>query len=956
MLAIAFSLSIVSGFASSTVGDDRVQKKDRPDRERRDDVLEQSLRKDLLSTGDYENRQQATLEMWRRRDSYREVVQQASRDPDPEISGRARWVLSQWQRGILADTPPDLANRLQAMLPSQTVDTLMSVGRFRAVTIAFEESAGTSAWEERRDQIENLILAKYPVYVHAADDRGELKDLVAVMGQVAKTRAMAISRVELLRSMGKEIPDRQLMPDAAEYWSDADRLVGLVQILVVLGRADDAIALLTDHGIENAASKYRCPIDESNSDVQERLSQLREVCFLMGRQWDQLCAELSAQETPPSDRSYDSVWFQSRLMIAADRCGDAKARQRALTGLTNVVDRMVDSESKVQYTDFEQRLAWSTLAMHGETDLANRVLESTDNLKYAEFAYARSNPLLALERLGFPAEEIEPRIPDIVANCARLHATQEAENQEEAVSLAELQSLFKYLFAAGRNDLAWQLCNEIARVPMREDVPSDITPRELLAYYLSRFGRTEWKQHFELYPGQQELTKRTINLMVTGASGVVDYAMWRRLNEALRSMEPSSDLRKRSRWIDQLSKGDVPIEFGDEDFLGRLYQELTTQTEDSGDDPFAEPSNGQRGVLSIGYADLFLGLGRSDLWLRCLQELQSAGDVNASLALADWGRRNGRLEDTAAMYSTLIKLIGGYEVGVNSVSVPESVKLALAIPIKQRSLAAALQDGVVMEKNLRLIQLLACSPTPSHRRTLLQLLDDEGEEELVDQMYRRLLAFMAMEQDDVTDFVEVTGEYASLVHEDQPDEATKWMELRLVAMVRHPDGYGPSTYLANASICEGFRLESAIKRDSVEDIEQTIGRIEQLNPLEIDHLEGALPSVTDAGHRSIVVETLDRMIANGERHFASGHREAGKLNNLAWSLAVNDYRLDVALKWSRRSVAIEPETAIYRDTLAEILFRQGKVKEALQIEEGCLLDEPGEHHLYQQIERFETAD
>ena len=917
------------------------------------DRLDDSSFKELLSTGDYQDRQQATLEMWRGRDRSRAIVQQASRDPDPEVSGRARWVLQQWQRGILADTPPDLAKKLQAMLPSQTIDTLMSVGRFNAVVVAFEESAGTSEWQERRDQIESLILTKYPLYVYAADQRGELDGLVTLMGQVAKTRAMAISRVELLRSTGIAINDDQLLPAAAEYWSDADRLVGLVQILVVLGRVDDAIELLSIEGVAMNATSFGISIDATNDHVQQRRSQLREVCFLLGQQWRRLCDELSARETPPSDPTYDLVWYHSRLLIAADRCGDSVARQRALTGLNEFVDRAVAPESPSESSAFEQRLVWSTLVMHGHIDLANRLLETTDRSMFAELAYATSDPLLALQRLGFPVAELEPRLAEIVANCSVLQG-QEDQDQESSISLAKLQSLFRFLFAAGRNDLAWQLCNQIARVPVREGNPSDITPRELLAFYLRPLGRPKWKEHFQLYPGQQELTNRTIGVMVGRGDGVVDYAMWRRLNETFRLMMPNSDLRQRSHWISQLSDGDVPPEFREGDLPARLYRELTKPSKDD-DDPFTEDAGDRPVVLPIGYADLFLGLGRSDLWLRCTQALQATGDLGASLRLADWVRRTGRTDDAAEMYSALMEVVGGDEAGAGLVSVPEAVKIALAVPIKQRSLATAVQDAATKQQCERLIDLLACSPAPTHRRTLLQLLDDEGDDDLLGQMYRRLLAFMAMEQDDVTDFVEVTGEYATMIHEDQPEEAAKWMELRLVAMIRHTDGYGPSTYLANAAICEGFRLESAMKRDDVTAITQSIARIEQLDPLEIDHLEGVLPSVTEAGHRTIAEDTLDRMIENANEYFSRGHCDAGKLNNLAWSLAVNDHRLDVALRWSRRSVAIEPDTAIYRDTLAEILFRQGKVDQAIQIEQACLLDSPGEHHLYEQIERFQAS-
>ena len=55
------------------------------------------------------------------------------------------------------------------------------------------------------------------------------------------------------------------------------------------------------------------------------------------------------------------------------------------------------------------------------------------------------------------------------------------------------------------------------------------------------------------------------------------------------------------------------------------------------------------------------------------------------------------------------------------------------------------------------------------------------------------------------------------------------------------------------------------------------------------------------------------------------------------------------------AVYVEPESAIYRDTLAEILFQLGLKTEALQIEQASVLDDPGQWHLLQQIKKYREA-
>jgi hypothetical protein len=38
-----------------------------------------------------------------------------------------------------------------------------------------------------------------------------------------------------------------------------------------------------------------------------------------------------------------------------------------------------------------------------------------------------------------------------------------------------------------------------------------------------------------------------------------------------------------------------------------------------------------------------------------------------------------------------------------------------------------------------------------------------------------------------------------------------------------------------------------------------------------------------------------------------------------------------------------------------VLFQLGRKEEALQIEEGCVLDDPGQWHLHEQIEKYRAA-
>ena len=109
------------------------------------------------------------------------------------------------------------------------------------------------------------------------------------------------------------------------------------------------------------------------------------------------------------------------------------------------------------------------------------------------------------------------------------------------------------------------------------------------------------------------------------------------------------------------------------------------------------------------------------------------------------------------------------------------------------------------------------------------------------------------------------------------------------------------------------------------------------------------------GMQQLADSVLDQIVDAGVEHAERFSHDAMTCNNVAWVAAKNQRRLDDALNLATLAVRAEPESTTYRDTLAEILFLQGKNEEALQIEQACLLDEPGEWHLHTQIKKFENG-
>ncbi len=97
--------------------------------------------------------------------------------------------------------------------------------------------------------------------------------------------------------------------------------------------------------------------------------------------------------------------------------------------------------------------------------------------------------------------------------------------------------------------------------------------------------------------------------------------------------------------------------------------------------------------------------------------------------------------------------------------------------------------------------------------------------------------------------------------------------------------------------------------------------------------------------RQRIGETLRRVTA-------SGTRDAGVLNSLAWFCALGNVHLEDALKAAQAAVEIEPQNTGIIDTLAEVYFRMGRREEAIAAIERAIAISPKDAYLLGQRERF----
>lgn len=126
-------------------------------------------------------------------------------------------------------------------------------------------------------------------------------------------------------------------------------------------------------------------------------------------------------------------------------------------------------------------------------------------------------------------------------------------------------------------------------------------------------------------------------------------------------------------------------------------------------------------------------------------------------------------------------------------------------------------------------------------------------------------------------------------------------------------------------------------------------------PGNIDLAEDLIPELETAGLKSVADELFDKVYQPNEQVCVDYPNNASAQNNVAWLAARSGRRLGEALAHARRAVELEPENAAYLDTLAEALYRTGGRREAIELEQRCLEQDPENDHFQRQLARFKSG-
>lgn len=146
----------------------------------------------------------------------------------------------------------------------------------------------------------------------------------------------------------------------------------------------------------------------------------------------------------------------------------------------------------------------------------------------------------------------------------------------------------------------------------------------------------------------------------------------------------------------------------------------------------------------------------------------------------------------------------------------------------------------------------------------------------------------------------------------------------------------------------------AIHQKSLENTDRWIRMAHRVEPTQIQIPIDVLPWADKVFPKETVDGWFDLYYQSMVRAIEAFPNDAVSLNNTAWLCALCGRNLDKAKEFADRAVAIRRDPT-YLDTLAEVEFRRGRAREALELSQQCREMEPRDDQHKEQIRRFSKA-
>jgi tetratricopeptide (TPR) repeat protein len=884
-----------------------------------------SLEADLRSTN-FDRRQRAMLRLWGGRDEYREWVEAAVDDADPEVARRASWVLNRWRRGLLPDTPRDIADRLEGVSGPDTVENLLNLGLFTGAVVAIDEAIGGATSPAVIDRAKAAVRRRFPFYVRIAAEQNQLPELVAVLDRIADDAPMTLSFQQLNRLVNTV--EGNPLPRAAERWTESQRQ----KIGVILHAASGDL----DQAIQSA---------KMAADPE-----LLRVCRMLAGDWPTLAKEqvdLANAETAGSLEWYRH-WMYA--LIAASRANDDSIREEAIARLSQPRGEGLDTD----LSDPINRIRWQALAMHGEIDAAVSILKPLQPNDAAELLAQAGRHIEAFDAIDVDWQDLDAEIAMLTKDAIRAERSEaNLISDQGSPELMRLLAAVRLLVSIGRDDLALYALKTVVDSSTQSRQDGVGATRIEAIRTISRINRNDWI--IEVLPQSRDITLSGRTQFFVALVFDSEMETVGALIEAFGRLRPGSTYVDRVRDTVAILNGKLPDHFEQSKDLDTLLAAISSsrrviRRKDGG----MMVANVPR--VNLDMARIFELHNRPDLSKQVLVTLAANGEPEATLRLATSELNEGSVQNARRSFAQVWEFVNTSGQDTNRLNRADGDALVAMKAIQGEAIAARrLGDSEGAEQLQQLIRLMSCTPSAALRKSFAEHLVEQGMNEQAEEMYRPLLHWVAFGSDEGVEFYSIARDYDSAVSETAPKASAAAIDLAIAGTIETTVFY-PAAYVSLPSYVHRRMIRNAVSEKNEQAVRREIDKLLRLDPIDIDFGEKVLESMREAGMKDVALEVLERIYQAGAEHLANFPQDVGMSNNLAWVMALSDFRLEDALLMSKRAVFYEPDSTVYRDTLAEVLYRLGRVDEAIAIEKACLLDQPAEWHVHQQIRRFELGE
>ena len=886
--------------------------------------LELEKVEEYFSSPIFADRQRAMQFIWGNPRRSAVAVQRAALSGDPEVAGRAKWILEGWQRGNLHASGlwggnPDSAG--------SKLGELLAEARFDALMFVLEVTTDEQRLIQVRKEMEALILSRFSIYVQAALQHKKLLDFANLIGVIAETREMALCRLQLLQLVDADVETHGLLPQSSKSWTPQLRNETEVLLLYQCGRANEAIERARQ--LEN-----RNPL---------------QVCQILDSRWKEMSLDALSIVEDVEAGSKDAVRAWSRVLTAAERDGNDELRDRAIDHLTRVVR---DEEEDVS------SIRWKSLAMHGQLAAAFQILDPLKPHLSAEVALASSQPGHAFGVLGYPLESVDSQYSMWVQQVLKAIMDSRNLNRPMAATAAtqfdRLVQLVCSLDAIGHDQVAF----DIAKLLCHGQVPGRTGDlRSYLMFRISSSSRRDWSEEL-LFGGGKPRWGSTERSRLADSLSECDAVTLGLLYDAVKYLRPTATLREQISWVCQIARVQKPSDLEATEVLAETLRNILARLD-------RLPANARASYpFSTNLHALMLLHGQYELASAYVRRFVNEGDVEAMLCLAEEELAMGSMSEATNLFSRIEQLAMAVPAKGASRRLEKRLLEEDFLAVKTlvgRWIIAKRVGDTDLELDLRgKLEAVACTPLLRFRLQFADYLRDKGENSFAIRIYQALLPLAALSVDgqgnaySAVTLYDVARKWVALIHEEKPAHAARLFDVAVLGMI-DSSGYRASAYVTLPLLIQEWALDAAIRGNDRDQVTQCLNRILELDPLDISFAEERLPQMREAGMVQLADSTLDSIMDAGMEYARRFSLDAMTCNNVAWVAAKNERRLQDALKLATFAVRAEPESTTYRDTLAEVLFLLGRTEEALQIEKACLLDDPGQWHLHEQIEKYTEA-